>query len=81
MYAQHVCSWCPARSREDVGCPETGFIDGCQPLRGFWDPNLGLFKGQQVLPAAEPMSLNPLRHVFTPTFTTSCNWFLGLETI
>lgn len=27
------------------------------------------------------MSLNPLRHVFTPTFTISCNWFLGLETI
>lgn len=37
-----------------VRSPRTGGIDGCKPLCGCWETNLGLLQEQQVLLMAEP---------------------------
>lgn len=59
MYARapHVCL-VPQRPEESVGLPLTTVADGCEPLRGCWEWNLGLLQEHQVFSNAEP-SLQP----------------------
>lgn len=56
----HMCAWCPQRSEESVGSPETGVMDNyesCKAPCGCWEPDLGLFQ-EQVLMTAE-LALHP----------------------
>lgn len=42
---------------EDVGFPETGGTDSCEPPRGYWELNLCPLQEQQVLLTAESLYL------------------------
>jgi hypothetical protein len=48
----------PAEAGRDMGSPEMGVTDGCEPPEGCWEPNPA--EEQPVLLSTEP-TLQPLR--------------------
>ena len=53
MSEYHLYIWCLCRSEEGIGFPGTGVADGCEPLCGCWESNLGPLEEQQVLLTTE----------------------------
>jgi hypothetical protein len=51
MYMQ-----CPSRPKENVGFPGFAVTEGCEPLCGWWESNLGPLEEQAVLLTAEHLS-------------------------
>jgi hypothetical protein len=49
MLVHHVHACCLRRPEEAVRSPETGGADGCEPLYGSWESNLGSLKEQPEL--------------------------------
>ena len=64
-------STCQRKSEDGVKYPGTGVTDGCEPLYGCWESNLGPLKEQPLLLTSEPRGISTHTHTHTHTQSLS----------
>ena len=73
----HVCTQCQQRPEESTGSSGTRVTDGCEPPRGYWEPNPGPLKEQLAIITPAPCLQAPV-FVFVLFCLFVCFLRLGL---
>jgi hypothetical protein len=75
MCVHHIHVWNLQKQEEDIGWPETGVTDSCEPPCEFWELNLSPLEGQSVLLTATKTSLQSpsSRVLYSNSFQFPCS--------
>jgi hypothetical protein len=66
MSVHHLHPSCLRRSKEDIGSPGTGVIDGCKPAYGFWEMIWEPLRDHLGFLTTEPSLRMPWQYFFFP---------------